>query len=119
MLEASGCLNPESQPGGIETCGVVGTFLFVDFVDERGAAMKQPGLTDNTGPPMCLSGAECAQISTLLADLGEDEQEAAQALRVNRLTLFRGLARRPLRASTIQCIRSRLQALEYQVEVQS
>lgn len=39
------------------------------------------------------------------------EEAVAKSLKVNRLTLLRGLAGRPLRASTAECIRSRLRVL--------
>jgi hypothetical protein len=59
-----------------------------------------------------LNSHDRARARKLTDELGE--AAAASRLYVNRATLARALAGRPLLASTAQCLRSRLQELEAQ-----
>jgi IS30 family transposase len=63
-----------------------------------------------------LSREERAQIERLSEKLGD--AHAAATLLVHPATLSRALARRQLRSSTVQCLRSRLRELE-QSELQA
>lgn len=56
-----------------------------------------------------LNREERDQVETLAETLGD--AGAAAALRIHYSTLIKALARRPLRSSTIQCVRSRLREL--------
>lgn len=57
-----------------------------------------------------LTSAESARIHAMLDEMPEDK--VADALRVNRITVYRALAGRGLRRSTVECIRARLGALK-------